>query len=134
MAAFSKRGSVLVFPYEGMLADTVMHPGYDGDEIVSYYARPLGPGPFPGVVVIHHMPGWDERCKEVARKFAYHGYAAILPNLFTRAGYGAPDDISAAVRSAGGVSDDQAMGDVEGALKFLGEQVYVGKVGVIGFC
>jgi carboxymethylenebutenolidase len=46
--------------YEGMLAETVAFGGHGGDEIGAYLARPLGAGPFPGVVLIHHMPGWDE--------------------------------------------------------------------------
>ncbi len=44
-------------PYEGMLAEMVQLEGHDGDTIYGYAARPLGPGPFGGVVVIHHMPG-----------------------------------------------------------------------------
>ena len=46
--------------------------------------------PFPGVVVIHHMPGWDEWTNEVVRKFAHHGYAAIAPHLYSRLGPGPP--------------------------------------------
>src|SRR5918911_2093746 len=98
--------------YEGMLAETVAIPGFQGDLINAYFARPLGPGPFPGVVVIHHMPGWDEWCKEVTRKLAHHGFAAIDPNLYTRSGPGSPDDVAARVRAEGGVPDDQVMGDV----------------------
>jgi len=45
--------------YEGMLAETVVIPGANGDPVHAYFARPLGPGPFPSVVLIHHMPGWD---------------------------------------------------------------------------
>ena len=56
--------------YEGMLAETVTIPGAGGDLINAYFARPLGPGPFPGVVLIHHMPGWDEWYREATRKFA----------------------------------------------------------------
>src|SRR5436190_1106093 len=96
--------------YEGMLAETVKMAGYGGDEIEAYFARPLGPGPFPGVVVIHHAPGWDEWCKEVTRKFAHHGYLAIDPNLYFRAGPGSVDDVAARVRAGGGNSDDQVMG------------------------
>jgi carboxymethylenebutenolidase len=121
--------------YEGMLAETVTICGNDGDEIEAYSARPLGAGPFPGVVVIHHAPGWDEWCKEVTRKFAHHGYAAIDPNLYHRAGPGSPDDIAARVRAAGGVPDDQVMGDVAGAIAFLRAQPYAnGMNGVSGFC
>src|SRR5438105_6973498 len=108
--------------YEGMTAETVRIRGKDGDEIEAYSARPQGNGPFPGVVVIHHMPGWDEWSTEVVRKFAHHGYAAIAPHLYHRVGPGSPDDLAAKARAEGGVSDDQVMGDVAGAMAFLREQ------------
>lgn len=121
--------------YEGMLAETVTITGANGDIINAYYARPLGPGPFPGMVVIHHMPGWDEWYREATRKFAHHGYAAISPNLYYRAGHGTPEDVAARVRAAGGVADAQAVGDIAGALHFLKAQpILNGKVGVWGTC
>ena len=45
--------------YDALLAETVRFHGAGGDEIEGYLARPLAPGPFGGVVVIHHMPGYD---------------------------------------------------------------------------
>ncbi len=121
--------------YEGLLAETVNVCGHNGDEIDAYFARPLGAGPYPGVVIIHHMPGWDEASKEIARKFAYHGYAAIAPNLHFREGKGTPEENSASVRAAGGMPDDRCLGDVEGSIRYLRSLPYVnGKVGVIGFC
>lgn len=121
--------------YEGMLAETVTLYGFHGDVINAYFARPLGPGPFPGMVVIHHAPGWDEWYREVTRKFAHHGYAAISPNLYCRDGQGTPEDVAAKVRGAGGVPDDQVVGDVEGAMQYLRSLPYVnGKAGVFGTC
>ena len=121
--------------YEGMLAETVTIRGAQGDTINAYFARPLGPGPYPGIVVIHHMPGWDEWYREATRRFAHHGYAALSPNLYFREGHGTPEDVAAKVRGAGGVPDDQVMGDVEGALAYLRSLPYVsGKVGVFGTC
>jgi dienelactone hydrolase len=35
--------------------------GDGGAPITAYVAKPLGAGPFPGVVLIHHLPGWSER-------------------------------------------------------------------------
>jgi carboxymethylenebutenolidase len=121
--------------YEGMLAETIAIHGAGGDVINAYFARPLGPGPFPGIVLIHHMPGWDEWYREVTRKFAYHGYAALCPNLYCREGHGTPEDVAAKVRGAGGVPDDQVVGDVAGAMDYLRSLPAAnGKVGVFGTC
>ncbi|MGH7833229.1 MAG: dienelactone hydrolase family protein [Candidatus Binatia bacterium] len=121
--------------YEGMTAETVNMQGAKGDTINAYFARPLGTGPFPGMVVIHHAPGWDEWYRECTRRFAHHGYMAISPNLYFRDGHGTPEDVGAKVRAAGGVADDQVVGDLEGALKFLRAQPNPnGKVGVFGTC
>ena len=122
-------------PYEGMLAETVLIHGHLGDRIDAYLARPLGGGPYPGVVVIHHMPGWDGPTKEIARRFAHHGYAALSPNLHFREGKATPEENSASIRAAGGMSDDRTMDDVQGAVDYLRALPYVsGKVGVIGYC
>jgi carboxymethylenebutenolidase len=121
--------------YEGMLAETVTFHGAEGDTINAYFARPLGPGPYPAMILIHHLPGWDEWYREVTRKFAHHGYAALSPNLYCREGHGTPEDVAAMVRGAGGVPDDQVVGDVAGALAYLDSLPYVnGKVGVFGTC
>ena len=121
--------------YEGMLAETTTIHGASGDVINAYFARPLGAGPFPGMVLIHHLPGWDEWYREATRKFAHHGYLAISPNLYFRDGHGTPEDVAAKVRGEGGVPDDQAVGDVEGAMRYLRSLPYLnGKVGVFGTC
>ena len=91
--------------YEGMIAETLSINGDNNELISAYSARPLGPGPFPGVVLIHHLPGWSEWYREATRRFAHHGYAAISHNLYHRSGEGDPDDVAAKVRAEGGVAD-----------------------------
>ena len=121
--------------YEGMLSETVRIQGHRDEEIDGYLARPLGAGPYPGVVLIHHMPGWDEASKEMVRKFAYNGYVCVAPNLHHRMGPGDLDDILAAVRTAGGTPDAQFLGDFQGAMGYLRSLPYHnGKIGCIGFC
>jgi carboxymethylenebutenolidase len=122
--------------YDAILAETINLRGHGGDQIEAYSARPLGPGPFGSVVVIHHMPGYDEPTKEITRKFAAHGYTAVCPNLYTREAPGAsPDDAAAAARAAGGVPDERLIGDVAGAAEYLRAMPNSnGKVGVIGYC
>src|SRR5260221_14216153 len=88
--------------YQGLIGETMSLRGHNGDLLEAYVSRPLGAASVPGVVVIHHMPGWDPWTAEVARKLAHNGYAAIAPHLFSRFGPGAWDDLAAAARSAGG--------------------------------
>ncbi len=121
--------------HESLLAETVMLEGFHGDPIHAFVARPTGSGPHPGVLFIHHAPGWDEWCREATLRFARHGYIAISPNLYERAGHGTPEDVAAAVRAGGGVPDDQVLGDCQSAIDYLRAQPALnGRVGVIGPC
>ncbi len=113
-----------------------MMKGHNGDEVEAYLARPDGTESIGGVVLIHHLPGYDSSTKEMARKFAAHGYAALMPNLYYRDSPDAsPDDAAAAARAKGGVPDEQVVGDVAGAAAYLrGLAGSNGKIGVIGHC
>jgi carboxymethylenebutenolidase len=121
---------------DAMRAGTISMVGAGGDEIEAYLAQPLERGAVGGVVVIHHMPGYDESTKEITRTFAAHGYLALCPNLYSREAPGAsPDDAAAAARAQGGVPDERLVGDVAGAvayLRSLGSSN--GKVATIGYC
>jgi len=121
--------------YQGMLAETITIPGHNGELINAYMARPLGPGPYPGMVIVHHMPGWDAWYFEATRLYASMGYIALAPNLYFRNGHGMPEDVAAKVRGAGGIPDDQAVGDMAGAMQYLRSMPNLnGKVGIWGTC
>src|SRR5215213_2875294 len=122
--------------YESVLAETVMMQGANGDWINAYMARPLGAGPFPAMVLAHHMPGWDEWYREVTFKFANHGFVTITPNLYFRAGHGTPEDVAAKVRGDGGIPDDQGGGEGAGGRQVVGGGAWVGGEGGIfgGWC
>ena len=118
-----------------MTAGGTTYAGANGEQIHAYVARPEGNGPFPGVVVMMHMPGWDEFYQEFTRRLANHGYTAMCPDLYCRAGHGSPDDIAASVRADGGVPDDQVVADGAAALQWLKSQpTSNGKVGIISTC
>jgi carboxymethylenebutenolidase len=122
---------------EALTAKTITIAGYGGDEIEAYLAVPDdGSSARGSVVVIHHMPGYDSSTKEITRKFAAYGYAALMPNLYYRDAPGAsPDDAAATARAKGGVPDDRLVGDVSGAADYLRSLPGAnGKVGVIGYC
>jgi carboxymethylenebutenolidase len=122
----------------GLAAEVITLPGGNDDEIHAWVARPTGEGAegtLPGVVAVHHMPGWDEFYREFSERLARHGYFVICPNLYERFGQGTPDDIAAKARSQGGVPDDSVVADCEAALAWLKAQpVSSGKAGIIGMC
>ena len=122
--------------YDAVLAETVGIRGANDDEIEAYTARPMDGGRRAGVVVIHHMPGYDRESKEVVRRFAVWGYNAICVNLYSREAPDAdPDDAAAAARASGGVPDERFVGDAAGAVRWLRAlPTASGKVGTIGFC
>jgi carboxymethylenebutenolidase len=121
--------------FHGLQAETIAFTGFGGDHGDAYFARPTGPGPFPGIAVIHHFPGWDEWTCEVVRKLAHHGFAVIAPNLYFRLGDGADPAIVAQARAEGGMPDDQVMGDVASCAELLRARPDSnGHVGVVGFC
>ena len=121
--------------YRGMTCTNVTLQGSGGTPITAYVAKPEGSGPFPGIVLVHHLPGWSEFYIETTRRFAHHGYMAICANLYERAGGGDPDDVAAKVRAEGGVADAQVVEDTEAAVKWLRAQPELnGKVGLFGSC
>ena len=118
-------------------AGTVHYPAADGAQIEAYLAVPQDDAPRGGVVLIHHLPGYDEATREFARTFAVHGYNAVVPNLYSREGGPgiAPEDAAASVRAEGGVPDERLIADVGTAAAYLrGLDTANGKVGVIGHC
>jgi carboxymethylenebutenolidase len=121
--------------YEGMIAEKINITGYNNELFPAYFSRPLGKGPFPGLVVIHHMPGWDEIYREIARRFTQHGYSVVMPNLNYQYGNGTPEEMSAKARESGGVHDDIVVANCEASMKFLKAlPTSNSKVGIIGGC
>src|SRR3954447_15169182 len=119
-----------------IIAKTITIAGHNGDEIEAYCAYPLDDADQPSVVVLHHMPGFDRESKEAVRTLAVYGYAALMPNLHYRYAPGAKaGEAAAAAREAGGVPDEQCLGDAQGAIDVLrAREESNGKVGVIGYC
>jgi carboxymethylenebutenolidase len=121
---------------DSLTAQTIQIAGNAGDEIQTYVASPSEHGTRGGVVVIHHLPGYDRATKEIVRRFAELGYDVAMPNLYWREGSDlSPEDAAAAARAKGGIPDDQLIGDVSGAAAHLRSlPTSNGKVGVIGYC
>ena len=72
--------------YRGRTCENVTINGDRGTPITAYVAKPEGAGPFPGMMLVHHLPGWSGFYIETTRRFAHHGYLTICANLYQRAG------------------------------------------------
>ena len=119
----------------GISAKITTYEAGDGDDVHAYVVRPTRDDPVPGIVLVHHMPGWDEFTQEFAERLGRHGYLVISPDLYCRFGHGTPDDVAAKVRSEGGVHDDSVVADCGAAARWLRrDPLCSGKVGIIGPC
>ena len=105
------------------------------DRLEGYLARPEGDGPFPGIVIIHEAFGLNENMKDIARRFAAEGYAALAVDLFA-----GRNRVVCMFRFFGGLFfnslDNGGIHDLKAALTFLAEQPEVdsARLGAIGFC
>ncbi|HEX4728794.1 MAG TPA: dienelactone hydrolase family protein, partial [Jatrophihabitans sp.] len=69
---------------DAITAETIYLRGDGNNEIEAYHAGPAGEQTRGGIVLIHHLPGYDRWTKEVARRFAVDGYDVVVPNLYSR--------------------------------------------------
>jgi carboxymethylenebutenolidase len=108
-----------------------------GFSVPFFYAMPAGKKNLPVVLVIQEIFGVHEYIADTCRRFAKAGYLAIAPELYARQGdptkYGEMAKLIAEVVSK--VPDEQVMGDLDGAVKWAGENGgNLKKVGITGFC
>ena len=108
----------------------------DGDEIRGYAAWPITSRPVPGLVLIPDVRGLYEHYKDVTRRFAAEGFFTYAIDLYSREG--APDlpDMPAVMSWIRNLPDRRVLADLEGAVRFVGEQPEVrgSRVGITGFC
>jgi carboxymethylenebutenolidase len=104
----------------------------NGSETTGYLARPEGDGPFPGVVVIQEWWGLNDDIKDIARRFANEGYAALAPDLYHGTVAGEPDTAMQLARS---LAWENALKDLSATVRYLKSQPFSsGKVGAVGYC
>jgi len=122
-------------PSFNTVTEKITIKGDNNDPIEAYVARPTDAGLYPGVVVIHHLPGWDAWTREIVRKFADAGYNAISPHLFSRWLPASEGELRTKAFQTWGPPDLQTMGDIAAGARYLKELPNSnGKAGCIGFC
>jgi len=129
--------SVIQTSSDGLIAGDITLTAPDGLALKAYRAQPVGPGPFPTVLVVQEIFGVHEYIRDVCRRLARQGYQAIAPKLYQRqgdpAGIENVPDILAKIVSK--VSDAQVMGDLDTAAAWAAAHGGdASRLGITGFC
>ena len=106
----------------------------------AYLAKPEG-APRGAIVVIQEIFGVNPGIRRKCDAWAERGYLAIAPDLFWRFAPGVeldpdiPDEFQQAIALMNRLDQDQAIRDIEAAIKAARERLPEGgKVGVVGYC
>lgn len=107
-----------------------------GDEISAYMARPKDAGQYPAILVCHENRGLNEHIKDVTRRFAREGYAALAVDLLAREGGAANFDPDQVPGLLGSASPDRHVADFIAAFDYLEalDVVDSQRIGMTGYC
>lgn len=113
---------------------TIKFPSQDA-ELSAFLARPQAPGPFPGLVVIHEIFGLTEHIKDITRRLACEGYAALAVDLFWQRNLKLCMLQAIAIFAGGGTEHFGTRG-LRSGLDYLAQQDFVDaeRLGAVGFC
>ena len=101
-------------------------------ELDAYLAVPTGPGPWPGVVLVHDIFGFRGDVKDQADHLAAAGYLVVAPSLYSR---GSKPGCLIATMKAGMSGVGPAFADLDASRRWLAARDdCTGRVGILGFC
>ncbi len=95
--------------------------------------EPAGPGPHPGLIVIHEWWGLNDWIKEQAQRFAREGYVVLAVDLYRGQ---VATDADTAHQLSRGLPQDRGVRDLTSAAAWLVRQKNVDphRIGAIGWC
>lgn len=107
-------------------------PDVEIGSIRGYLARPVGDGPWPGVVLVHEVFGLTADIRSHADRYAENGYLALAPDLFAW-GFTPRCLVSTFRDMRRGTG--RAFTDLEAARTLLVDREdCTGRVGTVGYC
>lgn len=136
-AALAQDAQPIVTPSDGLTTEDVTYAAADGFDLPAYVARPAGDGPFPVVIVVSEIFGVHEYIRDLCRRLARAGYAAIAPAFFVRVEDPAPLSDMARIRDiVNAAGYEQVMGDIAATLDWISGRLWADadRVGITGFC
>jgi len=121
-------------PARPVTGEAVAYGEAGGRPITGFLARPQGAkGPLPGILVIHEWWGLNDNIRDVTRRLAGEGYAALAVDLYGGAVATTPDQATKLMQAS---MKDMAAGqaNVGQAYGYLTAHEHATRVGVIGWC
>lgn len=106
-----------------------------GGAIGGALALPDGPGPHPGVIVLHEMFGLNDDIRRITARFASEGYVACAPDLYSF-GSNKAVCLTRVVMDMQRGASSRTIAHIHAARAFLSErsEVDASRLAVIGFC
>lgn len=103
----------------GVASETVQFVS-DGVAIKAFLTRPAQAAALsPAVLLLHEWWGLTDHIRDLARRFAAAGYAALAPDLYSRLGYKVTSDPSEAGALMSALSSQGALRDLNAATSFM---------------
>ncbi|WP_332678894.1 dienelactone hydrolase family protein [Brevundimonas sp.] len=136
-AALARQAAPITTDDDDLTIEQTTYPAPDGFALPAYVARPTGDGPYPVVVVVSEIFGVHEYIRDVCRRLAKAGYAAIAPAFFVRVEDPAPlGDMQRIQQIVAAAGYEQVMGDIAATLDWASSQLWANtdKVGITGWC
>ena len=118
-----------------LTSEMVQFPGKAGN-VKGYLSRPQDGKNLGAVIVIHENRGLVDHIKDVARRFAKDGFAALAVDLMSR--IGGTDQFKTgeeAIEAIKKITGNIIVEDLTSAVAYLKKQGFVnGRIGVVGYC
>ncbi|MBX3478148.1 MAG: dienelactone hydrolase family protein [Brevundimonas sp.] len=136
-AALAQDARPVATSAEGLTTEDVTYRAPDGFDLPAFVARPQGDGPFPVVIVVSEIFGVHEYIRDICRRLAQAGYAAVAPAFFVRVEDPAPlTDMGRIQQIVAAAGYEQVMGDIAATLEWIDGQMWADAdhVGITGFC
>ena len=115
---------------------TVSVPRADNKSTMdSFFVKPDGADPFPGLVVIHEIYGLNDNIRGIATRFAEQGYASLAIDLFSNR-----SRAICMMQVIHGMLirplNNKMLDDLKSTIAFLQKQpgVDLKRIGAVGFC
>jgi carboxymethylenebutenolidase len=117
-------------------ASDVQFPGKDGAALMGYLARSIQGDARPVVLVCHENRGLTDYIRDVTRRLAKAGYAALAVDLLSRQGGSAKVGANAVPGALGNTPPAQFVQDFQSGWEYLKTQPFAQteRVGMVGFC